>query len=58
MPGKGKEEDENQVKSSNVVQYMTVVLMLYQAYLFFPRDEKIFTDAVFKEETIRLHQLL
>jgi hypothetical protein len=50
LPGKGKEEDENRVKSSTVIQYVTVALMAYQAYLFFPLDQKIFTEAVKKEE--------
>jgi hypothetical protein len=51
LPGKGDPDEENRVKSSNVVQYMTVALMLYQAYLFWPRDEVIFTNAISKEET-------
>lgn len=50
LPGKGKEEDENRVKSSNVIQFVTVALMAYQAYLFLPLDQKIFTEAVQKEE--------
>jgi hypothetical protein len=50
FPGKGNPEEDGRVKSSNVVQFMTVALMIYQAYLFFPRDEKIFNDAVAKEE--------
>ncbi len=50
LPGKGKEEEENRVKSSNVIQFVTVALMAYQAYLFFPRDRQIYTDAVNKEE--------
>jgi hypothetical protein len=51
LPGKGDPDEENRVKSSNVVQYMTIALMLYQAYLFWPRDEVIFTNAIKKEET-------
>ena len=50
FPGKGDPEEEGRVKSSNVVQFMTVALMAYQAYLFLPRDEKIFVNAVNKEE--------
>jgi len=51
LPGKGDPDDENRVKSSSVVQYLTIGMMLYQAYLFFPTNQKIFTDAVNKEET-------
>jgi len=50
FPGKNKAEDEPQVASSNVVQYMIVFLMVYQAFQFSPRDQKIFTDALNKEE--------
>jgi hypothetical protein len=50
FPGKGNPEEEGRVKSSNVVQFMTVALMIYQSYLFFPRDENIFNDAVNKEQ--------
>lgn len=50
LPGKGKEEDEDRVKTSTMVQYATVAFMLFQAYQFLPRDQKIFSDAMRKEE--------
>jgi hypothetical protein len=50
FPGKGNPEDEERVKSSTMVQYLTVGMMLYQAYLFYPRSETIFVNAVKKEE--------
>jgi hypothetical protein len=50
FPGKGDPDEDGRVKASNVVQFVTVALMAYQAYLFFPRDQKIFIDAVNKEE--------
>ncbi len=51
LPGKGNEEEENRVKASNVIQYVTVALIAYQAYLFWPRTQEIFVNALQKEET-------
>jgi hypothetical protein len=51
MPGKGKPEEENRVKSSTIVQYLTVSMMLYQGYLFYPTVIKTYTEALHKEET-------
>jgi hypothetical protein len=50
LPGKGKPQDENRVNTSNVVQWLTVGMMVYQAYQFLPMDQKIYTDAIRKEE--------
>ncbi len=50
FPGKGVEEDENRAKSSTMVQYAIIFMMAYQVFQFYPRDEKIFIDAVHKEE--------
>lgn len=50
-PSKGNPDEENQVKSSKMVQYLTVGMVLYQAYLFYPRTEAIFIAALNKETT-------
>ncbi|HEX7556002.1 MAG TPA: hypothetical protein VF338_05210, partial [Leptolinea sp.] len=50
-PGKGETEDENRVKSSKVIQYLTVGMVLYQAFLFYPRSEGFFIAAINKEKT-------
>ncbi|NLF50119.1 MAG: YfhO family protein [Leptolinea sp.] len=50
LPGKGSEEDENRVKASNVIQFVTVALMAYQAFLFWPRTQEIYVNALRKEE--------
>ena len=50
LPGKGVPEEENRLRSSPIVSFFVVAVMIYQGSLFLPRDTNIISAALTKEE--------